>query len=244
MNPSNPAPRRRLRSALAPLGVGVLLVALSACGSDTDASTDTGADTADSVAVADPPVDTAVVDTATSDTAPTADTVAGDTIPSGTVGGGDDTAVCGGLSAADVGAAVGAEFDAADDISVDADLSCLFSNTTATDGVTVMTEPADTYLGGSLAGLAIEDALAQLETAQSMFLDEGYTVEQTTIGGLPAIVISGTNSVAVMPTGYAATVADGVVIEVTLDGANLASDAGGLGALAASVLELAVAAQA
>ncbi len=107
-----------------------------------------------------------------------------------------------------------------------------------------MTESADTYLGGSLAGLAIEDALAQLETAQSMFLDEGYTVEQTTIGGLPAIVISGTNSVAVMPTGYAATVADGVVIEVTLDGANLASDAGGLGALAASVLELAVAAQA
>ena len=222
MNPSNPAPRCRLRSALAPLAVGVLLVALSACGSDIrrqlrhrrrHGRLGGGRRSAGRHRCRR--------HRGSSTLHLPADTVAGDTVPSGTVGGGDDTAVCGGLSAADVGAAVGAEFDAADDISVDADLSCLFSNSTATDGVTVMTESADTYLGGSLAGLPIEDALAQLETAQSMFLDEGYTVEQTTIGGVPAIVIGGTNSVAVIPTGYAATVVDGVVIEVTLDGANL-----------------------
>ena len=56
-------------------------------------------------------------------------------------------------------------------LSVDADESCLFSNSTGTDGVTVVTESADTYLGGFVAGLPPEEALAQLESAQSIVLE-------------------------------------------------------------------------
>ena len=218
------------------------MVVAAACASDSGSGSD-GADgePARSVAVADPPLVTAVTDTAVADTQ-VVDTQLVDTQLVDTVAV-DDSPVCGGLSAAAVGTAVGAAFDTADDISVDADLSCLFSDAMATDGVTVLTESADTYLGGSLAGLSVQDALRQLETAQSMFLDAGYTVERATIGGFPAIVVTGTNSVAAIPTGYAATVADGVVVEVTLDGANLAPDAAGLGPLGAGVLELAVAAR-
>jgi hypothetical protein len=224
--------------------VGLLLVTASACGSDEDSSSDTAAP-ADSVAVADPPVDTDAADSIPAETAPT-DSAPTDSAPtdSGPAGGGDATAVCGDLSAADVGGAVGAEFDSADDISIDTDVSCLFSSSMDIDGVTVMTQSVDTYLGGMLAGLPVEEALAQLESAQSTFLDEGYVVEQATIGGSPAIVITGTNAMLTTPTGYASTVIDGVVIEVTLDGLNLSPDAAGLGPLASAVLELAVGAQA
>jgi len=90
----------------------------------------------------------------------------------------------------------------------------------------------------------VEEALAQLVSAQSIVLDDGYVVEQTTIGGSPAAVITGTNAMVAVPTGYASTVVDGMVIEVTLDGANLAPDPAGLGPLASAVLELAVGTQA
>ena len=215
-----------------------MLVTVSACGSDSDTGSDDTAVTDDSVAVADPPVDTSVADTAAAGTAVTESTPADDT-----EGGGDASAICGDLSAADVGAAVGAEFDSADDVSVDTDESCLFSNSMATDGVTVLTESADTYLGGMLAGLPPEEALAQLESAQSIVLEDGYVVEQTTIGGFPAITITGTNAMVAIPSGYASTIVDGVVIEVSLDGPSLSPDSAGLGPLAAAVLELAVAAQ-
>ena len=152
--------------------------------------------------------------------------------------------MCGGLSAADVGAAVGAEFDSAADSSVEPQQTCLFSSSTATDGVTVMAQPAETYLGGMLAGLPAEEALAQLAIAQTTVLDDGYVVEQTTIGESPAVVITGTNAMVAIPTGYASTVVDGVVIEVTLDGTNFAPDPAGLGPLASAVLELAVGTQA
>jgi hypothetical protein len=243
MLPTPSSPRFRFRSALAPLAVGLLLVTASACGSDDDgASGDTTAP-AESVAVADPPVDTGATDTS-ADTTPT-DAAATGSVPTDSgAGGGDTSATCGGLSAADVGAAVGAEFDSADDISIDTDETCLFSSSTATDGVTIVTQSADTYLGGMLAGLPVEEALTQLESAQSIVLEDGYTVERTTVGGSPAVVITGTNAMVTIPTGYASTVVDGVVIEVTLDGAALAPDAAGLGPLAGAVLDLAVGAQA
>lgn len=243
MLPTPSSPRSRFRSCLAPLAVGLLLVTASACGSDDDGASADTTTPADSVAVADPPVDTGA--TATSaDTTP-ADAAATESVPTdGDDGGGDTSATCGGLSAADVGTAVGAEFDSADDISIDTDETCLFSSSTATDGVTIVTQSADTYLGGMLTGLPVEEALAQLESAQSIVLEDGYTVERTTIGGSPAVVITGTNAMVTIPTGYASTVVDGVVIEVTLDGAALAPDAAGLGPLAGAVLDLAVGAQA
>ncbi len=221
---------------MAPLVLGGLLLAVSACGSDSESSSDTDVETADSVAVADPPVATAA----------TVDTAAGvtDTVPTdgseGSDGGDDPSAECGGLTAADVGAAAGAEFDAADDISVDADLSCLFSNSMSVEAVTVSTEAVSTYLGGSLDGLSPDEALAQLETASTMFFDDP-TVERTTIGGFPAVIVTGTSLDSGAGTGSA--IVNGVVIDVSSSGSGLSPDAAGYGPIMAAVLELAVAAQ-
>ena len=103
------------------------------------------------------------------------------------------------------------------------DVSCLFTSSTTGDGVMVLTESADTYLGGALDGLPIDQALAELQTTYTIVLDDGYVVEQTTIGGFPAIVVTGTNSMVGIPIGYASTVVDGIVVEVTLDGASLSA---------------------
>ena len=217
--------------------MGILLVTASACGSDSDASSDGDTDTAESVAVADPPVDTATVETTVVETTAT-DPAATESVPAGNSGGAP--AECGGLNAADVGAAAGAEFDTADDISVDADVSCLFSNSLAADAVTVSTESVSTYLGGSLEGLSPEEALAQLETASTMFFEDPV-VEKTTVGGAPAVIVVGT--AAGSGTGSASVIVDGVVIEVSSSGSGLSPDAVGYGPIVAAVLELAVAAQ-
>jgi hypothetical protein len=232
MLPTSPSRRSRLRSAVAPLALSVVLVAGSACGSDSDSSSDTGVETIESVAVADPPLDTAPVGT----TAGAADTMPVDDSDDG----GDASAECGGLNAADVGTAAGAEFDTADDISVDADLSCLFSNSTAADAVTVTTESVSTYLGGSLDGLSPEEALAQLETASTMFFDDAV-VEQTTIAGFPAVIVTGT--VMESGAGSGSAIVDGVVIDVSSSGSGLSPDGAGYAPIMAAVLELAVAAQ-
>ena len=69
---------------------------------------------------------------ATETAAPTATTGSDDADAGGGAG-----VVCGGIEAAAVGAAVGAgDFDSADDISVDADTTCLYTNSTGFYGVT------------------------------------------------------------------------------------------------------------
>jgi hypothetical protein len=245
MSSSSSSRRVRVRSAVAPLAVGLLLVTASACGSDSDSGSEADADTADSVAAADPPVDTATVDTAVVDTAvvdtAASDPAATDAVPvDGSVGGGDASAECGGLHAAEVGAAAGAEFDTADDISVDGDVSCLFGKSTAAEAVTVRTEPVSTYLGGSLDGLSSDEALAQLESASTMFFEDPV-VEQTTVGGVPAVIVVGT--AVGSGIGSASAIVDGVVIEVSSSGSGLSPDAAGYGPIVTAVLELAVAAQ-
>ena len=167
---------------------------MSACGSDSDSGSDADTDLQTRSpwrtarrhrSVADTAtVGTTVVDTASTD--PTADTV-----PADDSTGGDASADCGDLNAADVGAAVGAEFDTATDVCVDTDECCLFGSSTAADAVTVLHRIAVTYLGGSLEGLSPEEALAQLEPRPRSFFEDPV-VEQTTVGGLPAVIVVGT----------------------------------------------------
>ena len=127
-------------------------------------------------------------------------------------------------------------------MSVDTDVSCLFSNSTTGDSVVVLTESTTTYLGGAIDGMSPDEALGVLETSYTTVMDDP-TVEHTTIGGSPAIVVTGVNSIIGTPLGYASTVVNGVVVEVSSDGAGLSPDAAGFGPIVTAVAELAVAAQ-
>ncbi len=69
------------------------------------------------------------------------------------------------------------------------------------------------------------------------------TVEPTTIGGFPGIVVTGTNSIIGTPVGYASTIVNGVVVEVSSDGAGLSATPEGFAPIVTAVAELAVAAQ-
>ena len=149
---------------------------------------------------------------------------------------------CNGLSAADVGAAAGGEFDTAEDVSAGSDVSCLFSSSTTGDSVVVLTESTATYLGGALDGLPIEQALGVLQTTYTNVMD-APTVEPTTIGGFPGIVVTGTNSIIGTPVGYASTIVNGTVVEVSSDGAGLSATPEGFAPIVTAVAELAVAAQ-
>ncbi len=215
----------RLRPLVVPVAAAVLLLGVTACGSDGDSgATDTTASVATDVVTSDAPTDTTALE-------PPASDVAAESSPE-----------CNGVSAADVGAAAGVDFDAADDVSVDADVSCLFSNATGTDSVVVLTQSTTTYLGGALDGLSSDDALGILETSYTTVMDDP-TVERTTIGGSPAIVVTGVNSIVGSPLGYASTVVNGVVIEVSSDGSGISADAAGFGPVVTAVAELVVAAQ-
>jgi len=176
------------------------------------------------------------------DTTPVADDAGTDTSGTTSSDGGDDesagSAECGGLTAAAVGAAVGTgDFDSADDISIDADTTCLFSNSMGTYGVVVMTESTSSYLAGDLDGASIDDALSSLESALTFSLEEP-TATRTDVGGNAAIVVTGT-SMTGGPGGSAGTVVDGVVVTVEADGADLASDPAGFEPIVTNVLALA-----
>jgi hypothetical protein len=216
----------RLRSLAAAIAVGVLCLGATSCGSDSDSDAGTAA-TADSTPA---PASSEAPTTAVETTAPPT-TAAPAPSPE-----------CNGLSAADVGAAAGGAFDAAADVSVDADVSCLFSNSTTDDSVVVLTESTATYLGGALDGLAPEDALSVLETTYTNVMDTP-TVARTTIGGFPGTVVTGTNSIIGTPVGYASAIVDGVVVEVSSDGAGLSATPDGFASIVTAVAELAVAAQ-
>ena len=193
----------RLRSLAAPVAAGMLSLGVAACGSDSgsDASPSRRPRTAATAPSSSEVATTAVPTTPVPTTAEPTTTEA-------------PSPECNGLSAADVGAAAGAEFDTAEDTSAGADVSCLFSQFTTADSVVVLTESTATYLGGALNGLPVEEALGVLETTYTGVID-APTVEQTTIGGFPGIVVTGTNSIRGMPTGYASTIVDGVVVEVS-----------------------------
>ncbi len=222
----------RLRSLAAPVAAGFSFIGVAACGSDSGsdaesepASTETAATATSTPAVATTAVPTTPVPTTAEPTTTEA-----------------PSPECNGLSAADVGAAAGAEFDTAEDASAGSDVSCLFSSSLTGDSVVVLTESTATYLGGALNGLPVEQALGVLETTYTGVID-APTVEHTTIGGFPGIVVTGTNSVRGTPIGYASTIVNGVVVEVSSDGAGLSATPEGFAPIVTAVAELAVAAQ-
>ena len=153
-------------------------------------------------------------------------------------------AECGGLTAAAIGAAVGAgDFDTAEDISVDADTTGLFTDSMSTYGVTVSKESTSSYLAGDLDGASTDDALSSLETALTFALDDA-TVTRTDVGGNAAIVITGASAAggaggATAAGGAAGTVIDGVVVVVDADGSDLASDPAGFEPIVTNLLALA-----
>jgi hypothetical protein len=233
----------RRRSTIITVVCVAALVALGACGSDE--STDSVTTESDgSIAGTSAPVSSA--DPSASDpnssVAGGTETSAPTSAPSD--GTGDPTATCGGISAADVGAAAGVgDFDSADDLSVDADVTCLFSNSTSVFGVTVASEPTSSFLAGEVDGLPIEEALTQLASTQTLFLEEGYLTEQITVAGVPAVVVTGIDLIQGQANGFAATVIDGSVHTVTASGTDLGTEPASFRPIVSSVLELAVGAQ-
>ena len=215
------------------------LLVLSACGSDSG--------TADSA----PPTDALVADAAPAVTEPAGDTtmpvddkVATTDDGGGDDGGGDASETCGGLSASDVGAASGTgDIDSADDVSIDTDVSCLFSNEMTGFGVTVATQATSDYLGGELDGVTIDEALAELESTETTFLADGATATRVTVGGSPAVVVTGADSLLADPRAFAGTVVDGVIIQVTASGGDSPEQNADLASVVTGVLELALAAQ-
>ena len=136
----------------------------------------------------------------------------------------------------------GRPFDTAADVSVGSDVSCLFSSSTTGDSVVVLTESTTTYLGGALDGLPPDAALGVLDTTYTNVMD-APTVEHMTIGGFPGTVVTGTNSIIGTPVGYASTIVNDVVVEVSSDGAGLSATPEGFAPIVTAVAELAVAAQ-
>ena len=226
-------PHRARRPLVVSAGV-IGLLALSACGSDSG--------TADNAS----PTDAPVAEAAPSDTEPVSDATmpVDDDGATADDGGGDTSATCGGLSASDVGAASGTgDIDSADDVSVDTDVSCLFSNAMTGFGVTVATQATSDYLGGELDGVTIDEALAQLESTETLVLEDGATATRVTVGGSPTVVVTGADSLLADPRAFAATVVDGVIIQVTASGGDSPEQNADLASVVTAVLELAVTAQ-
>ena len=212
----------RGRSAVV-AALAVLAFTGSACSSGSD---DTSSDE-DSPSLTLTEETSAPTDAATETAAPTATT-------------GDTGVICGGIEAAAVGAAVGAgDFDSADDISVDADTTCLYSNSTGFYGVTISTEPTDSYLSGEVDGLSVDEALARLELALTLTMDDGATVVRVPVGDGEGLVATGTDSILGAPKGAGATVVDGRVIVIDTNGAELSPDAAGFVPIVTNLLALA-----
>ncbi len=223
----------RRRSTVVSIVSFAAVLAMTACGS---------ADSTDTTPAADGSlVDASPVESAAPDVSATSTT---GTVATEAAGTGDPAAICGGLSAADVGAAAGVgNFDSADDLSVDADVTCLFSNSTSVFGITVSTEPTASFLAGELDGLSIEESLAELESTQTLFLEPGYTAERIVVAGTPAVVVTGIDLVQGEANGFAATVIDGVVHTATASGTDLGTEPASFSPIVTTVLELAVGAQ-
>lgn len=228
----------RLRTPLFALSV-VALAATSACSSGSD---DAGDVAVDDTAGAFAPVPTADADATVTDTVTDtladagAGTIAAGSAPTGAGG----AIVCGELSTTDIAAAAGAgTFDTADDVSIADDVTCLFSNSTATYAVSVSREPTTTFLAGELDGAAPAEQLAALELLLSSTYQDGATVTVTPDGDVASVVVTGTDAILGTPAGSAAAVVDGVVIRVDADGAELAANAAGFQPIVTNLLTLA-----
>ena len=114
---------------------------------------------------------------------------------------------CNGLSAADVGAAAGARVRHGRGHQRRHRRVVPVLESTTGDSVVVLTESTATYLGGVLDGLPVDEALGELETTYTTSSD-APTVEPTTIGGFPGIVVTGTNAIIGTPVGYASTIVE------------------------------------
>ncbi len=232
-----PCSPRSVRSVGVSLLAAVTLLALTACSGSDDAETSTteasAADQTDTTPAASTPADeVAQVPGSAPDSA--------DDVPADD-GADPSSAACGGVSAADVAAASGvAGIAAADDISVDVDVTCLFSVPATTDAISIGSQAVSDYLGGELVDAAPADALATLASTQEIFLSEVTSSEQVEVGGVMALVIVGTSSTA-GAVGYAAAVTDGTLVEINASGSGIAADPAALAGTVTGVLELALA---
>lgn len=223
------------RRSIATIAGVMFALAAASCSSGSDSATpDVNSAAADATS-ASAPVVTEVADSSVASVEPATSQADGD---SGETVGQIGPLGCDDAGAAAVSAAIGTvTLDTADDVSVDTDQTCLYSNSTSVSAVTLSTESTSSLLGGDLEGVPLDEALTTLGSTQTLFLDDGATSEQITIGDVPAVVVTGT-SISAGPVGYAATVVDGTVIEVDVSGTDIAADAEGLGSAAVSVLEL------
>jgi hypothetical protein len=225
---------RRLRTPLVAISL-VALAATSACSSGPDDG-DIGDGTIEDTSTSLAPAPTEPVD------ATATDTVAAGSAPTGTGGadGAGGAVVCGELSTTEVATAVGAgTFDTADDVSIADDVTCLYSNSTATYAVSVSREPTTTFLAGELDGASSTDALAALELLLASTYQDGATVTVTPDGDNGSVVVTGTDAILGTPAGSAAAVVDGMVIRVDSDGDELAADAAGFQPIVTNLLALA-----
>lgn len=223
---------RRGRSSLLSAVAVLALAASAGCSSGSDSNS------SDAGVVTEAPANTApdigANDTAAGVTSDMGSDTASDT-DSGNVAGSEE---CGGLSAADVGAAVGSgDFTSADDIASDGEVNCLFGNPTAVYGVTVQSESSSTYLAGDLDGVSGEDALSALEKSLTFAFGDDATVARLTVEGNDAVLVTGT-AMTGGATGTIGAVVDGNVVIVSADGADLASDASGFEPIVTNVLAL------
>lgn len=219
------------------MAVVALALGLAGCSSDSSddaAETPVAVTTDDGSETTVPAPDESTADPTTDTTADPGTDTGMEAEESGDSAG---AAECGGVSADAIGAAVGAgDFDSADDISIDADTACLFSNSRGLYGVSVTEEPTSTFLAGDLDGVPIEEALSTLETLFTTAID-AVTVSRVDVGGNQAVLVTGT-----LITGGAAgkigTVVDGVVVTVEADGSELAADPAGFEPVVTNVLAL------
>lgn len=229
---------RRGRSPLVTTLVVLAFVGVAGCSSSSDgdssgaavpASTDASASTSPGDGAA---VSVVVDDTSDMSTDTESDTESGD---------GSGSEECGGLSAADVGAAVGAgDFTSATDVSIDGDVSCSFGNPTEVYGVGVASESTSTYLAGEFEGLTPAETLDELELVVTTGFAEDATTSRVTVDGNDAVLVLGSFAMADGVGGRIATVADGNVVIVDADGSALASDASGFEPIVTNVLALAL----
>lgn len=147
----------------------------------------------------------------------------------------ETTEDCNDLSPADISAAAGGvAFDTVDDVSVDADSSCLFGAATQVYGVTVSEESTETFLAGDLVGLGAAETNAVLEQLHTMTLSNAQAAPLTVAGG-EGVLITG-EAMTGGATATAAVVVGGEVVQVTASGEAL----GDLAAVVTAVLETAV----
>jgi hypothetical protein len=226
----------RIRLVVSATVIGVL--ALSSCGSDSGIAD--SAPPTDALAAAVPS------ETAPADSEPGSDATVpvDDDVARADDGGGEVSPTCGDLSASDVSAASGSgDIDSADDVSIDTDVTCLFSNQMTGFGVTVTTQATRDYLGGELDGVTIDEALAALESTAYASLQDGATATRVTAGGSPTVVVTGADSLLADPRAFAATVVNGVIIQVSAGGGDSPDQNADLASVVTAVLELAVATQ-